>query len=190
MKIFKSFSLSILAGLFIFAGCQQSGDQNMKQEKQQPKTNFTKAVAHVHSGDDRKPIGTVTFEKVQEGVKVHAEISGLEEGKHGFHIHQYGDCTAKDLTSAGGHYNPHGKEHGAPTDPVRHVGDMGNLAVSAEGNATLDYVDQFIELNGPNSIIGRGIIIHGGADDFTSQPSGAAGPRVACGVIGVANTSK
>lgn len=189
-KLFKHYTLGFLAVLFTIAGCaQQSGsDQNgPDSNKMKSSANLTMAVAHVHATDGGNPIGTVTFEKVSEGVKVHAEVSGLQEGKHGFHIHQYGDCTAEDQTSAGGHYNPYEMEHGAPTDSVRHMGDMGNLPVDAEGSGTLDYIDSVIELNGPNSIIGRAVIIHGGSDDFTSQPSGAAGPRMACGVIGVTN---
>lgn len=190
MKLFNQYSLVFLAILFTIAGCAKQSESDQQGQRSEASKSFSKAVAHVHATEGGNPIGTVTFEKVADGVKVHAEISGLKEGKHGFHIHQYGDCTAEDRTSAGGHYNPYNKQHGAPTDAERHMGDMGNLTFNTDGNATLDYVDSVIELNGPNSIIGRGIIIHGGADDFTSQPSGAAGPRMACGVIGVANTGQ
>lgn len=184
----------ILLGLFVFAigasGCaQQSGDssQSQSEEMEEATANITKAVAHIHAKESGQPLGSVTFEKTDGGVNVNAQISGLEQGKHGFHIHQYGDCTAEDLTSAGGHYNPYNMKHGAPTDSLRHMGDMGNLPIGSEGSGSLNYTDTVIELNGPNSIIGRGIIIHSGADDLTSQPSGAAGERIACGVIGIAN---
>jgi len=181
----------IISGLFallLISGCTQTEQQ--KNDDTENATNFEKAVAVVHPTQDSDVSGTVTFTKGTDGVNVQAEISGLGEGNHGFHIHQYGDCSATDGTSAGGHYSPAGNEHGAPTDAVRHMGDMGNLAADSDGNATLDYVDPNIKLNGPNSIIGRGIIIHGGADDFTSQPSGAAGPRKACGVIGIADAGQ
>jgi len=191
MKLFHKIFLGLFAIAFIAAGCAQQTDessQGQTEEQMQQSAEFTKAVAHIHAKDDGEALGSVTFEQTEGGVNVNAQLSGLEEGKHGFHIHQYGDCTAEDLTSAGGHYNPYNMQHAAPTDSLRHMGDMGNLPVGPEGNGTLDYLDTVIELNGPNSIIGRAIIIHSGADDLTSQPSGAAGERVACGIIGIANT--
>lgn len=185
----KLFSVGIFTIAFILAGCARQQQQNMEQD-QEPATDFTKAVAVVHPTEGNEVSGTVTFEKVTEGMQVTAELSGLAEGPHGFHIHQFGDCTAGDGTSAGGHYNPTDNDHGAPTQDNRHMGDMGNITADSEGSATIDYTDPMIKLNGPNSIIGRGIIVHGGQDDLSSQPSGAAGPRIGCGVIGVANTSQ
>lgn len=185
MKLLKTFSLVLLTALFAW-GCNQkkAGDQKKKTKKA---PSFTKVVAVVHPTADNEASGTVTFTKVEKGVRVQGNFTGLSQGKHGFHIHEYGDCRADDGTSAGGHYNPTDKKHGSPTQDARHMGDMGNLVVGEDGKATIDYVDPKIKLNGPTSIIGRGIVIHGGADDFESQPSGAAGPRMACGVIGVAN---
>ncbi|MDR8392206.1 superoxide dismutase family protein [Aliifodinibius sp. S!AR15-10] len=181
--------LTILIASFIVAGCTQQ-QQQQAEEEPTPSTNFTNAVAVVHPTEGNSVSGTVHLEQTAEGVQVTAELTGLSEGRHGFHIHQYGDCTASDGTSAGGHYNPAGNDHGAPTQDNRHVGDMGNIVADSEGNATINYTDPVIELNGPSSIIGRGIVVHGGEDDLESQPSGAAGPRVGCGVIGVANTSQ
>lgn len=185
MKLLKKCSLVLCTALLALGCSQQDTD---KKETTKPATDFTKAVAVVHPTADSEVSGTVTFQKVKEGVRVQGSFKGLSQGKHGFHIHEYGDCTADDGTSAGGHYNPTGQQHGSPTQDARHMGDMGNLVAGEDGTATIDYVDSKIKLNGPNSIMGRGIIIHGGADDFESQPSGAAGPRMACGVIGVANT--
>lgn len=184
MTLLKKFSAGILF-IFFAVGCaqQQSQDQQMNQE---PTTNFTKAVAVVHPTEGNEVTGSVTFTQTNEGVRVQGSFAGLEQGQHGFHIHQYGDCTASDGTSAGGHYNPTDNQHGAPDNDNRHMGDMGNIEADEDGNASIDYVDSKIELNGANSIIGRGIIIHGGQDDLESQPSGAAGPRKACGVVGVA----
>lgn len=188
MKLFSNVLLALLTLSLITAGCaQQNGQDGDEATMSESSTEVTKAVAQMHATDGNDILGTVTFVQTSEGVDVTADIEGLEAGKHGFHIHQFGDCTAEDQTSAGGHYNPYDTEHGAPTDSLRHMGDMGNLPVNEEGIGSLDYVDNVIELNGPNSIIGRAVIIHGGADDFTSQPSGAAGPRLACGVIGIAN---
>jgi len=189
MTLLKKFSASILLLLFV-VGCSQQQSKNQQMDNE-PSTNYSKAVAVVHPTEGNEVTGSVTFTKEDEGVRVQANFEGLSQGRHGFHIHQYGDCTASDGTSAGGHYNPTGNKHGSPTQDNRHMGDMGNIAVSEDGSATLDYVDPKIKLNGPNGIIGRGIIVHGGEDDFESQPSGAAGPRVGCGVVGIAkgNTS-
>ena len=184
MTLFRKFSVVILLILFVMGCAQQSQNQEAQQE-QQSETNYTQLVAVVHPTEGYEATGSVTFTKVDEGVRVQGNFEGLSTGKHGFHIHQYGDCTASDGTSAGGHYNPNDNQHGSPTQDDRHMGDMGNLVVGEDGNATIDYVDSKIKLNGPNNIIGRGIVIHGGEDDFESQPSGAAGPRVACGVVGI-----
>ncbi|HEX6981175.1 MAG TPA: superoxide dismutase family protein [Balneolaceae bacterium] len=171
-------------------GCTEEAtvQEQLQNEVEQNTTDYTKAVAIIYPTEESNVSGIATFEKVAEGVRVHAELEGLTEGPHGFHVHQYGDCTAPDLSSAGGHYNPNENPHAAPTDSLRHMGDMGNIEVDAEGNATIDYVDSHIQLNGPNSIIGRAVIVHQGQDDLTSQPSGAAGARIGCGVIGIANT--
>ncbi len=185
MQSLKKYLLSFVL-LFFAIGCAQ---QEMEQEETttEPATNFTKAVAVVHPTDNGDVTGTVTFEQEDDSVRVQGEFEGLEEGKHGFHIHQYGDCRAADGTSAGGHYNPADNSHAGPDAESRHVGDMGNLEADADGNATINYVDNTITLNGSESIMGRGIIIHAGEDDLESQPTGAAGARMGCGVIGVAN---
>jgi Cu-Zn family superoxide dismutase len=186
MQPLKKYLLS-LALVFFAMGCAQ---QEMEQEETttEPETNFTKAVAVVHPTENSEATGHVTFTKNEDGVRVQGEFEGLEEGKHGFHIHQYGDCRAADGTSAGGHYNPADNRHAGPDAESRHVGDMGNLEADADGNATIDYVDDTITLNGPEGVMGRGIVIHAGEDDLESQPTGAAGSRMGCGVIGVANT--
>ena len=150
------------------------------------KATITKAICIVYPTQGNNTAGTVTFTLTDKGVKVVADIHGLTPGKHGFHIHEYGDCSSIDGASAGGHYNPEGKEHGAPMDMKRHEGDMGNIVADASGNAHLEYIDNSITLEGTNSIIGRGIIIHQNEDDLKTQPTGNAGARVACGVIGVA----
>jgi Cu-Zn family superoxide dismutase len=151
---------------------------------QQPE--ITKAVAELHGTKGNNVKGTVSFTKEENGITIVADIEGLTPGKHGFHIHEYGDCTADDGTSAGGHFNPENVKHGAPTDSVRHVGDLGNITADKDGNAHLEWTDPLLSFTGSHSIIGRAVVVHGGEDDLTSQPSGNAGPRVACGVIGIA----
>ncbi len=149
----------------------------------------TMAVCTVHPLGNSGVHGTVTFTKTEGGVRVQAELTGLSPGEHGFHVHQYGDCSMMDGTCAGGHFNPTGAPHGGPDAPAgqRHVGDFGNIKADASGKATYDRVDKLIALSGPHSIIGRSIIVHAGRDDLKSQPSGDAGARVACGVIGIAD---
>ncbi|RCI02888.1 Superoxide dismutase [Cu-Zn] [Rhizopus stolonifer] len=135
--------------------------------------------------------GTVTFTQATEkdAVLVEAKFTGLTEGKHGFHIHEFGDNT-NGCISAGPHYNPHGKTHGAPEAEVRHAGDLGNITASASGEATLKIEDSQIKLIGPHSIIGRTVVIHADEDDLglggheLSATTGNAGDRLACGVIG------
>ncbi|MGW8186068.1 MAG: superoxide dismutase family protein [Desulfobacterales bacterium] len=147
---------------------------------------ITRAVAVLHPTQGNDVSGTVTFSQINNSVKVEADLKGLSPGKHGFHIHSFGDCSAPDGKSAGGHYNPTGQPHAGPDEQKRHMGDLGNIEADNSENAHYQRVDSHLVLSGPRTIIGRGVIVHGGADDLKSQPSGAAGPRVACGVIGIA----
>jgi len=127
--------------------------------------------------------GKATFSPQGGRVHVEAELSGLTPGKHGFHIHEFGDCSAPDGKSAGGHFNPQGHEHGAP-GASSHPGDLGNIEADANGRATLSLVvDQVTIDSGALGIVGRGLIVHEKADDLVSQPVGEAGGRVACAVI-------
>jgi Cu-Zn family superoxide dismutase len=146
-----------------------------------------KAIAVLHSTAGNKVSGTVTFTEEADGVRVQADITGLTPGKHGFHVHEFGDCSAPDLASAGGHFNPTNKPHAGPDAAERHVGDMGNVEADASGTAKLAYVDHEISLtNDQRSVIGRSVVVHAKADDLKSQPAGDSGARVACGVIGIA----
>ena len=134
--------------------------------------------------------GTIRF--TQEGNRIHivADVSGLTPGSHGFHVHEFGDITAEDGTSAGGHYNPMKMPHSAPTAEMRHEGDLGNLVADQSGHAHLDVYDHCLKLAGPDSIVGRGVVVHANPDDLTTQPTGNAGARVAVGVIGLAGPEK
>jgi Cu-Zn family superoxide dismutase len=103
---------------------------------------------------------------------------------HGFHIHENGDCSAPDGSSAGGHFNPTDQNHGGPDASVHHIGDLGNIRADENGNATYEATLSFLSLgDGENSILNRGLIVHALEDDLVSQPTGAAGARLACGVI-------
>ncbi len=127
--------------------------------------------------------GKVTFARVGKRATVSAEVTGLTPGKHGFHVHEWGDCSAPDGMSAGGHFNPLGHAHGGPGS-ASHPGDLGNLEADENGKATLMLeVDQLTVDAGTLGVVGRALIVHEKADDLTSQPVGAAGGRVACAVI-------
>ncbi|CAH8604070.1 unnamed protein product [Schistosoma intercalatum] len=137
--------------------------------------------------------GVVKFTQETDNgpVNVHAEFSGLKAGKHGFHVHEFGDTT-NGCISAGAHFNPTKQEHGAPEDSIRHVGDLGNVVAGVDGNAVYNATDKLISLNGSHSIIGRTMVIHENEDDLgrggheLSKVTGNAGGRLACGVIGLA----
>ncbi|MCE2982668.1 MAG: superoxide dismutase family protein [Parachlamydia sp.] len=140
-----------------------------------------KAVAHIKAFQGNHIHGTILFTQEDEGVRIVANIEGLTPGKHGFHIHEFGDC--KDSESVGDHYNPSKKKHGGPDSAERHVGDLGNLVADKGGRATYNRVDKVIKLQGEQSIIGHSVVIHSHEDDFVTQPTGASGAKIACGVI-------
>lgn len=146
----------------------------------------TKAIAVLHPTKGSDVQGIVTFTKSGEEIKIVADITGLTPGKHGFHIHVYGDCSSPDGNSAGGHFNPTNNPHAAHDAAQRHVGDLGNLEADASGKAHLELTDNVMTMSGEKSIIGRSVIVHEKEDDLKSQPVGNAGGRLACGVIGIA----
>jgi len=142
--------------------------------------------------NSEKISGVVHFHQTggpTSAVRLLGNITGLTPGHHGFHIHQLGD-TSQGCKSMKGHFNPYKIRHGAPGDSYRHVGDLGNILAGEDGVAIIDVEDKQISLNGLNSIIGRGVVIHAGKDDLGkggdsgSLATGNAGGRVACAVIG------
>jgi Cu-Zn family superoxide dismutase len=153
----------------------------------------TAAVAVILPTTGNETAGIVTFTATDSGVKVIADVTGLTPGKHGFHIHEFGDVSdsAKAMRT-GGHYDPDGTHHHAlvdadqPAGMAHHAGDMGNLVADSAGKAHLDITLQGMSLMGPaNPIVGRAVIIHAKSDDG-GQPVGNAGDRVGQGVIGIA----
>lgn len=130
--------------------------------------------------------GRLTAMPMGDGVHFTGEIGGLTPGStHAIHIHERGDCSAADASSAGGHFNPTNQPHGQVGTPTHHAGDMNNLIANAQGVARVDVHARNVTLGGgaPNDVAGRAVIVHAKADDYRSQPSGDAGARVACGLI-------
>jgi Cu-Zn family superoxide dismutase len=173
-----------------FGGCGERHDHDHEaadhHDDMWEKVGTLIAVLHATEGNDVR--GTIRFTKTGNGVKIVADVEGLTPNqKHGFHIHEFGDCSAPDATSAGDHYNPEGHDHGDPAaNKERHAGDLGNLQADANGKAHYEATVDNITLGGvKNPIVGRSVIVHAKPDDF-GQPTGNAGARIACGVIGVA----
>ena len=154
-------------------------------EKKAEAGAVTKAIAELIPTKESSVKGTVVFTKDSSGMHVHAEISGLTPGEHGFHIHEYGVWSENGMSS-GGHFNPTSEKHAGIESKKRHVGDMGNITANANGNATLDLNDSHLSFHGASSILGRGVVVHEKADDLKSQPAGNAGTRLAVGIVGVA----
>ena len=142
------------------------------------------AVAAVRPASGSQVHGEIKFTQAGARVRVTGEIAGLSPGPHGFHIHEKGDCSAPDAMSTGGHFNPHGRKHGAPDAADRHAGDLGNLIAGEYGKATLKVMVDGISVGkGMDGVIGKAVVVHAGADDLKTDPTGNAGGRVGCGEI-------
>ena len=164
--------VSLLAPL-VLAGCASMG------------TSGPVAVAKLEATKGNTTSGTVTFTQVGDKVRVEANVSGLKpNADHGFHVHEKGDCSSGDGMSTGGHFNPLGKAHGAHGDTEHHAGDLPSLKSDAAGNAKFSVLVDVITVSpSATSVVGRGMIVHRDPDDFKTQPTGNAGPRIACAVI-------
>jgi len=144
------------------------------------------ATATIIAKNDSGLTGTVTFTDNDGVIEMIAEIEGASEGDHAIHIHAIGDCSADDGTSAGGHWNPTEEDHGTWGEVPFHRGDIGNINVDSDGKGSISRETDLWCLNcndETKNVVGKAIIIHEGPDDFSSQPSGAAGPRIGCGEI-------
>lgn len=144
------------------------------------------AVANLASASGSLVSGRLTLVPMGDGVHVTGEIGGLQaNSQHGFHIHEKGDCSAADASSAGGHFNPAATAHGRAGHGAHHAGDADNLVADAKGVARVDRHFSGVHLGGggPGDVAGRAVIVHASADDYSSQPAGNAGARVACGII-------
>jgi Cu-Zn family superoxide dismutase len=142
------------------------------------------AVADLQPTTGNNARGKVTFTQDGDVVRVSATLSGLKPGaEHGFHVHEKGDCSSGDGMSTGGHYNPEGKPHGPP-NAAHHAGDMPAIVADAYGGANAAFTLRGVSVGGGAAdLVGKGLIVHRDPDDYRTQPTGNAGPRIACAVI-------
>ena len=194
MRALKKSSIVFLLAtiLFAYTSCSSKKDsetagENTETTEETIVTNENKmAKATIQSTSGSSLTGEAVFEDTGSGVKMTLTVSGATPGTHAVHLHETGDCSASDGTSAGGHWNPTGVAHGNRAEGGDfHKGDIANMEVGEDGTGTLEITAEDWTIGGgPDSdILEKAVIIHGGADDFVSQPAGNAGARVGCGVI-------
>ncbi|WP_244891165.1 superoxide dismutase family protein [Cyclobacterium xiamenense] len=193
----KRLNYLVILGLSTFAYACGSGNNSSEEatsvdqemvtdEPAAPEMETKSAVAVLSGASGSNVTGTATFTTLESGkVRLVMDVANLSAGEHALHLHENGDCSAADATSAGGHWNPTDDPHGERGESEHHSGDIDNMVVGEDGVGTLEMeVEGWTIGDGSRSdIVNKAVIIHADADDFTSQPSGAAGARVACGVI-------
>ncbi len=184
------YALMICTGLIVLNSCHTSKEESSTTEENSEELVISgnkTAVAVIGDKNNSGVSGTVTFTQGDNFVTMDADISGLSGGKHAIHIHEKGDCSSADASSAGSHWNPTEENHGEWGNEPFHIGDIGNL--EAGGEATSSHLTRDTDLwcigcgDPEKDILGKAIIIHAGADDFKSQPGGNAGDRIGCGEI-------
>ena len=170
--------LAALAVMAALSGCGSTAGP-MSQMAQGPK-----ATATLEPTKGNTAAGTVSFQQHGDHVMVTAKLSGLKPNQeHGMHAHEKGDCSGGDGMSTGGHFNPTAKPHG-PQDAEHHAGDMPALKADANGNVDTSFHLTGVSIgSGTTDLVGRGVIVHAGPDDYKTQPTGNSGARIACGVI-------
>ncbi len=178
--------LAVLAFTVLFAAASCNG-WGKKDDASAPAATPAPRIARaaIEGRSSSKLAGEAVFTEVDGKVHVVVAVTGAPPGKHAVHVHEKGDCSAPDASSAGTHFNPDGQghPHGDPGAAKHHAGDFGNMEVGADGNGKLDLTVKSITVSaGPRSVVGRAIIVHEKPDDF-SQPVGNAGGRIGCGVI-------
>lgn len=179
--MFRLGLLAFLAMVVGHAGAVAGADRSDESARNEVKVP-NRAIAVLYPTEGNKVRGIVVFDEMKDHVQIRGRIKGLIPGEHGFHVHEYGDLSAPDGTSAGGHFAPAGNEHGSPDADEHHYGDLGNIVANDQGVAEFTKNAGWMKLH---FIIGRAMVVHEKADDF-KPPTGHAGSRVAVGVIGIA----
>lgn len=198
--------VSLVAVVLLLAGCGQkehgaptadapppAGDGPSVATTTEPQTTttaeaMTGAAVKLSPTQGNTANGALKLTATGRGVKLSGMVQGLNpDSEFGFHFHEKGDCSAPDATSAGAHFNPTHQDHGNPQAQPHHAGDMLNAKSDAQGVAEIDIDNPDVSLQPgqPNDIIGKALIVHAKPDDYTTQPSGNSGDRIACGVIAI-----
>lgn len=167
-------------------GQQNDESQDVATEQQEEQQDQATATATMEAASGSKVTGEAKFTEEDGKVRFELTVENLTPGEHAVHLHEKGDCSAEDASSAGGHWNPTMKPHGKRGDGTSyHKGDIGNMNVGNDGKGTMNLTVEGWSIGGADStnVVGKSVIVHEKADDFTSQPSGNAGARVSCGVI-------
>lgn len=174
--------MNTLTVSIILAGYALSSVHGGQALAAQPEANAHVTLAGI---DGSSVSGSLELKSTPEGVHITGSISGLApDSRHGFHVHENGECSAPGAKSAGGHFDPGHDAHGNPQSIPHHAGDIPNLDVNSKGTAVVDVTVEGVDLgNGPESILNRAVIVHAKADDYSTQPAGDSGSRIACGVI-------
>jgi superoxide dismutase, Cu-Zn family len=196
-KLAKLAAVSLIAWMMIVAPAAMAAAQgnvtargNVKEDPgDAASAELSRAIAVLQPTQGQEVQGTVVFTQTPEGVHVKADVAHLPGGKHAYHVHLYGDCSGPDGKTAGTHFNFQGSSKHPPEDIDRITGNLGDLEPDADGKATAEAVVEHATLQGPYTIIGRSVVIHAKANDPSSPPMGATGSRLACGVIGIDETS-
>jgi len=142
------------------------------------------ATASIEGRSGSSLTGTATFTQNGDAVHVIVDVTNAPEGVHAVHLHEKGDCSAPDATSAGGHFNPGHMEHGSPDAASHHAGDFGNMTVGGDGHGHLELDTRMLTVTpGERSVAGRAVVVHAKEDDMKTQPTGNAGGRIGCGVV-------
>lgn len=167
----------------------QPGDAAMPQGMGDAPASLA-ATAELKPTQGNTTAGTLRFAPVDGGIRVTGQVTGLTPGEHGFHVHEKGDCSAPDASSAGGHFNPASTAHGRVGEGEHHAGDSDNITANGQGVASVDTLLQGVTLGDASGtdIVGKAVIVHADPDDYTTQPTGNAGGRLACGLIEAAAT--
>lgn len=190
-----SFRIAMLGSAAALAACQPSADTATDGATEDEVVADESLPMALTTADlktaDGKDVGTVSLSTAGDGLSLVLTVSDMEPGEHGVHIHQTGDCTAPDFTSAGGHWNPTGKMHGLDAEKGSHMGDLPNLVVGEDGTGMLEATIAGASLEGGDNPLldddGAAFIVHAGPDDQVTDPSGDSGSRVACGVFATAS---
>jgi Cu-Zn family superoxide dismutase len=210
MKIskFLHFPVTLIPAVLYLFSCNSSPDTSVSEDdrgdgdnvsgivtadslqsslSEQDSVAFSRAIASLYPASDSELTGTATFRDFGDGkVTFRVQVRDITPGEHAVHIHENGDCTAPDASSAGGHWSPQNNDHGKRNvDLYHHKGDIGNIRVQENGSGELTMTVLGWSVGGPDStnILGKALVIHEGADDFSTQPGGGAGARIGCGVI-------